>query len=182
MISINIARGLDHLHTGLHQPLVHGNLKSNIILLDRHLQPRISDFGLHLLLSPTAAQDVLYSSASEGYKPPEVTKMKDVRPETDIYNFGVILLELLTGKEAMSEQPPSSNISLPDRLRNAAFNEKVSALVHPDMISSGRKDRRVKAEESIMEFFRLAMSCCAPLPSYRPHSKQVLRQLEGTGK
>ncbi|KAJ1442470.1 Serine-threonine/tyrosine-protein kinase, catalytic domain [Sesbania bispinosa] len=87
-ISIGIAKGLEHLHTGHEKPIIHGNLKSKNILLDRSYQPYISDSGLHLLLNPTAGQEMLESSAAQGYKAPELIKMKDASEDTDIYSLG----------------------------------------------------------------------------------------------
>ncbi|TVU14979.1 hypothetical protein EJB05_38476 [Eragrostis curvula] len=76
-LSIGIAKGLDHLHTASQKPIIHGNLKTNNIMLDADFQPRISDFGLYLLLNPAAAQEMLETSAVQGYKAPELIKMRD---------------------------------------------------------------------------------------------------------
>ncbi|KAK8963186.1 putative kinase-like protein TMKL1 [Platanthera guangdongensis] len=91
-ISLGIARGLDHLHYGLQKPLIHGNLKSRNVMLDSSLQPQLSDFGLHLLLRPVAAQAMLEALTIEGYKSPELIEIKDASRETDIYSLGIILL------------------------------------------------------------------------------------------
>ena len=118
-ISLGRAKGLDHLHSGLQNPIIHGNLMSKNILLDRNFQPYVSDSGLHLLLNPTAGQEMLESLASQGYKAPELIKMKEASERTDVYSFGVILLELLTGKEPINENPTA-----PRRTLFAEFSEK----------------------------------------------------------
>ncbi|KAA8539768.1 hypothetical protein F0562_026460 [Nyssa sinensis] len=134
-ISIGIVRGLDHLHTGMEKPIIHGNLKSKNILLDRNYQPYMSDFGLYLLLNPTAGQEMLEASAAQGYKAPELIKMKDAREETDIYSLGAILLELLTGKEPISENPsPAQDVYLPNSMRNAILDHRITDLYHPDIL------------------------------------------------
>ncbi|KAL7229438.1 hypothetical protein ACSBR2_008031 [Camellia fascicularis] len=182
-ISIGIARGLDHLHTGLQTPIIHGNLKSKNILLDRNYQSYVSDFGLHLLLNPMASQEMLEVSAAEGYKAPELIKMKDVSEETDIYSLGVILLELLTGKEPVNENPaPDEEFYLTNSMRNAIFEHRISDLYHPDILLRQSGDRIPVTEECILKFFQLAMACCSPSPSLRPHIKQVLGKLEEIGK
>ncbi|XP_050225852.1 putative kinase-like protein TMKL1 [Mercurialis annua] len=181
-ISIGIAKGLDHLHTGLQKPVIHGNLKSKNILLDRNYQPYISDFGLHLLLNPTAGQEMLEASAAEGYKAPELIKMKDANVHTDIYCLGIILLELLSGKEPVIENPtPGEDFHLPTFMRNAVLERRNIDLYHPDILSNKSDDKTPVTEESVLKFFQLAMSCCSPLPSLRPNIKQILSKLEEIG-
>ncbi|KAL9409394.1 hypothetical protein AB3S75_047729 [Citrus x aurantiifolia] len=183
-ISIGIAGGLDYLHTGLHRPIIHGNLKSKNILLDRNYQPYVSDFGLHLLLNPTAGQEMLEASASQGYKAPELIKMKDASEETDIYSFGVIMLELISGKEPINENPtPDEDFHLPTFMRNAVLDHRITDLYHPDMLLCSNSNHETPvSEERILKFFQLAMACCSPSPSLRPNIKQVLRKLEDLGK
>ncbi|KAK9266690.1 hypothetical protein L1049_012609 [Liquidambar formosana] len=178
-ISIGIAKGLDHLHNGLHKPIIHGNLKSKNILLDRNCQPYISDYGLHLLLNPTAGQEVLEASLAQGYKAPELIKMKDANEETDIYSLGVILLEILTGKEPIIENPsPSEDFYLPNSMRHAILDHRITDLFHPDILLYQSSDQSPVTEEHILKFFQLAMACCSPSPSLRPNIKQVIRKLE----
>ncbi|CAL0303658.1 unnamed protein product [Lupinus luteus] len=179
-ISFGIAKGLEHLHTGQEKPIIHGNLKSKNILLDRSYHPYISDSGLHLLLNPTAGQEMLESSAAQGYKAPELIKMKDASEESDIYSLGVILLELLSGKEPINEHPtPDEDFYLPNFMRNAVLGQRISDLYHPViLLRNGRDDRIPVSEECILRFFQLAMACCSPSPSLRPNIKQVLRKLE----
>jgi len=183
-ISIAIAKGLEHLHTGLHKPIIHGNIKSRNILLDRNYQAYMSDFGLHLLLNATAGQEMLEASAAEGYRAPELIKMKDASQESDIYSFGIILLELLSGKEPINQDPtPDEDFYLPNFMRNAVLGHRIADLFHPNILVSNMHDgRRQVSEEGILKFFRLAMSCCSPSPSLRPNIKQVLWKLEDIGK
>lgn len=182
-ISIGIVRGLDHLHSGLQKPIIHGNLKSKNIFLDRNYHPYISDFGIHLLLNPTSGQEMLEISASQGYKAPELIKMRDASEETDIYSLGVILLELLTGKEPINENPtPDEDFYLPNAMRNAILEHRIADLYHPDILLGQSSDQIPVIEEQILNFFHLAMTCCSPSPSLRPHIKQVLGKLEEIGK
>lgn len=179
-ISIGIAKGLEHLHTGHDKPIIHGNLKSKNILLDTSYQPYISDSGLHLLLNPTAGQEMLEISASQGYKAPELIKMKDASEETDIYSLGVILLELLSGKEPINEHPtPDEDFYLPNFMRNAVLGHRISDLYHPAILLRKSCDDEIQVtEECVLKFFQLAMACCSPSPSIRPNIKQVLRKLQ----
>ncbi|KAI4332811.1 hypothetical protein L6164_017690 [Bauhinia variegata] len=179
-ISMGIAKGLEHLHTKLQKPIIHGNLKSKNILLDYNYQPFISDFGLYLVLNATAGQEMLEASAAHGYKAPELIKMKDANEEIDIYSLGVIFLELLSGKEPINEHPtPDEDFYLPNFMRNAVLGHRISDLYHPAiLLSNGRNDEIPVTEERILKFFQLAMASCSPSPSLRPNIKQVIWRLE----
>ncbi|XP_073304493.1 putative kinase-like protein TMKL1 [Primulina huaijiensis] len=178
-IAIGIARGIHHLHTSSEKAIIHGNLKSKNILLDSHYRPYISDFGLYNLLNPTAARQMLEASAFQGYKAPELIKMKDVCQESDVYSFGVILLELLTGKEPVDDNPnPDQDFYLPSAMRNAILDDRIMELYHPDFLLGLSNDQRVVVEHCILGFFQLAMACCSPSRLLRPDIKEVLNKLE----
>ncbi|XP_010523204.1 PREDICTED: putative kinase-like protein TMKL1 [Tarenaya hassleriana] len=183
-ITIGIAKALDHLHTGMQKPIVHGNLKSKNVLLDPSFRPHVSDFGLHLLLNPATGQEILEASAAEGYKAPELIKMKDVSKESDVYSFGVIMLELVSGKEPINQNPTGDDeFYLPDFMRNSVLDHRLSDLYRPEILRSDLKDAdNSVTEECVLKCFQLAMSCCSPSPSLRPSIKHVLRKLEEVGK
>lgn len=182
-VSLGIAKGLYHLHNGLWKPIIHGNLKLENILLDRNYQPQVSDFGTHLLLTPTAGQEILEASSIQGYKAPELIKIKDASEETDIYSFGVILLEIITGKEPFSHNPtPGEDFYLPNFVSNLILEHRVMELCHPDIICGQSNDQIRASEERILKFFELALSCCSPSPLLRPQIKEVVKKLEEIGK
>ncbi|KVI04167.1 Protein kinase, catalytic domain-containing protein [Cynara cardunculus var. scolymus] len=105
------------------------------VLLGRKQHSFIYDFGLHLLLNPTAAQEMLDDAAVEGYTTPELSKMKDVSRESDIYNLGVILLELVTGKEPINRKEYlDQDFHLPMSMRNGILDHWMSDLYHPDVL------------------------------------------------
>lgn len=167
-ITIGIAKALDYLHTGMQKPIVHGNLKSKNILLDQSFRPRVSDFGLHLLLNLAAGQEILEASAAEGYKAPELIKMKEVSKESDVYSFGVIMLELVSGREPINKNPTGSILD----------HNRLSDLYRSEILRRCVKDGNGVTKECVLEYFELALSCCSPSPSLRPSFKQVLTKLE----
>ncbi|KAI3704944.1 hypothetical protein L1987_75174 [Smallanthus sonchifolius] len=181
-ISTGIVRGLDHLHTSFQKPIIHGNLKSKNILLGRNYQPFISDFGLHLLLNSAASQEMLEDTAVEGYKAPELTKMKDTSTETDIYNLGVILLELITGKEPINGKAnPDQDLYLPTAIGNAMLDCRMSDLYHPGVLEDDNGGSSCVSEDIIIKFVQLSLACCSPSPSLRPDIKQICKKLEEIG-
>jgi len=175
-LSLSIARGLDHLHTGLEKPMVHGNLKTSNILLDASNECRISDYGLYLLLNPAAAQEMLEASAAQGYKAPELIKMRDATRESDIYSLGVVLLEMLAQKEhAEDGRPNPRDILLPASFKNLVLERKISEAFSSDL---ARHCRRSGKERNLNAYFELATACCSPSPSLRPNTKHILKRLE----
>ncbi|XP_047336052.1 putative kinase-like protein TMKL1 [Impatiens glandulifera] len=174
-ISIGIALGLDHLHTGHQSPIVHGNLKSKNVLLDDDYQPCVSDFGLHLLLNPRARQELVKATVAQGYKYPNLNKMNDgSEKENDIYGLGVIFLELITKKESIAQNPQTNGevIHLAKFAREAL--EHNNPLYHQDILLGQSNNEIAK----ILKFIDLGLACCSPSPSLRPHIKQVLEKLE----
>ena len=92
-IAKGMARGLSYINEKKH---VHGNIKPNNILLNSENEPIITDLGLDRLMTPT--------SSSPCYQPPERCTSEKPNSKWDVYSFGVILLELLTGKTFSVDQ------------------------------------------------------------------------------
>uniref|UniRef100_A0A1D1YY35 Putative kinase-like protein TMKL1 n=1 Tax=Anthurium amnicola TaxID=1678845 RepID=A0A1D1YY35_9ARAE len=182
-IALGIAEGLDHLHNGLLRPVIHGNLKSKNVLFEAGYQSRLSDFGLHLLLHPSSGQEMLDASSAEGYKAPELIKMRDASKESDIYSLGVIMLELVTlGKQPDSGDLVSNrDLRLSNSITNPAFHKKVLEALSPELLRQSREQNCI-TEEGLLTFYRLALSCCSPSPLLRPDVKHVMRKLEELGR
>lgn len=175
-LSLGIAKGLDHLHTGLDKPMVHGNLKTSNVLLDASYECKLSDYSLYLLLNPAAAQEMLEASAAQGYKAPELIKMRDATRESDVYSLGVVLLELLAQKESPDDgRPNPRDILLPASFKNLVLERKISDAFSSDL---ARHCKRSGKEKNLNAFFELATACCSPSPSLRPNTRQILKRLE----
>ncbi|VAI59134.1 unnamed protein product [Triticum turgidum subsp. durum] len=181
-LSVCIAKGLDHLHTGMEKPIIHGNLKTSNVLLDASYECRVSDYGLYLLLNTGGAHEMLEASAAQGYKAPELVKMRDATRETDVYSLGVVLLEMLAQKEPAGgddRAPSSRDIFLPASFKNLVLERKISDAFNSDLVRQSRKSGN---ERKLNAFFELATACCSPSPSLRPNTKEILRRLEEIAK
>ncbi|XP_074319574.1 putative kinase-like protein TMKL1 [Silene latifolia] len=182
-IALGLVKGLAYLHSGLHKPMIHGNLKSKNILLTPDFQPYISDYGLHLLLNPTAGQEMLETSANQGYKAPELIKIKDSCESTDIYSLGIVLLELLTGREPVNDNSSDSQeIYLPNVIRKAILDHRIKDMYHPDIVLNLTDKQRHRTEDRALKLVQLAMSCCSTSPSLRPLANEVVRKVEDLSK
>ncbi|XVF69013.1 hypothetical protein PTKIN_Ptkin11bG0046800 [Pterospermum kingtungense] len=101
-IALDAARGIDYLHNYAVPPIIHRDIKSSNILLDANWTARVSDFGLSLM-GPESDQEFMSTRAvgTVGYIDPEYYVLNVLTSKSDVYGFGVVLLELLTGKKAV---------------------------------------------------------------------------------
>ncbi|KAG6541451.1 hypothetical protein Mapa_017123 [Marchantia paleacea] len=174
-IVLGAARGLAHLHTGLSTPVIHGNLKSKNILVDDNYVAHLSDYGLEKLMIPAATNDVITAASTQGYKAPELIKLKRANTKTDIYSFGIVLLEVLTGKRPGKSPDSDEVVDLPTMVKAAVLEEKTTDLFDFDLV---RGTVRTPSEDGLLQALQLAMGCCAPTPVVRPDIAEVIRQLE----
>lgn len=104
MIAAGAARGLNYLHHEAKPSVIYRDLKSSNILLDERFCPRLSDFGL-AKFGPTGDQSYVATRVmgTHGYCAPEYATTGKLTMRSDIYSFGVVLLELITGRRAYDD-------------------------------------------------------------------------------
>ncbi|GLJ24999.1 hypothetical protein SUGI_0478650 [Cryptomeria japonica] len=173
-IALGAARGLAHLHTGLETPVIHGNLKSKNVLVDEYYVAHLTDYGLDRLMTPLTAAEMMNVSTREGYKAPELQKMKKANTKTDIYSFGILLLEILIGKRPGRDESSGEVVDLSSIVKNAVLEESTLELFDVEIL----RGMRNPVDDGLLQALQLAMGCCAPSPSVRPDMKVVIRQLE----
>uniref|UniRef100_A0A453SD55 Protein kinase domain-containing protein n=1 Tax=Aegilops tauschii subsp. strangulata TaxID=200361 RepID=A0A453SD55_AEGTS len=174
-IALGAARGLAYLHEGRHGdgPVVHGNVRSSNVLVDEYFVARVTEYAVvGRLLVPWAAEAVLSAAKADGYRAPELQTMKRCAPRTDVYAFGILLLELLMGKKPSSAA--NGGDDLPSLVKAAVLEETTTEVFDPEVA----KGVRNPAEEGLVQALKLAMGCCAPVAAARPSMAEVVRQLE----
>ena len=92
-IALGAARAISYLHSR-DSTTSHGNIKSSNILLSNSYEAKVSDYGLAPIISSTSAPNRI-----DGYRAPEVTDARKISQKADVYSFGVLILELLTGNK-----------------------------------------------------------------------------------
>ncbi|KAK4482380.1 hypothetical protein RD792_009534 [Penstemon davidsonii] len=172
-IALSIARGLAHLH-GLETPITHGNVRSKKVLVDDFFVARLNEFGLDKIMVPAVADEIVSLAKTDGYKAPELQKMKKCNSRTDVYAFGILLLEILLGKRPGKSGRDGEFIDLPSLVKAAVLEETTLEVFDVDIL----KGIRNPMEEGLVQALRLAMGCCAPVASVRPTMDEVVRQLE----
>ncbi|ERM98034.1 putative kinase-like protein TMKL1 [Amborella trichopoda] len=173
-IALGIARGLAHLHSGGESPIIHGNLKSKNTLVDESFVAHLTDFGIVKAMVPQVADEMLAATKLQGYKAPELQKMKKCSVMTDVYSFGIILLEILLGKKPGKDARTGEQVDLPSIVKVAVLEESTMEVFDAEVLRGVRS----AMEEGLVQALKLAMGCCAPAPSVRPDMAQVVRQLE----
>lgn len=186
-----------YLHECSPRKFVHGAIKPSNILLDNDFQPHISDFGLSRLVTITGNDQPSSSSAgfmggalpyfrsvqlerSINYRAPEARVPGGRSTQKwDVYSFGVLLLELLTGKSPELSPTTSTSIEVPDLVRwvRRGFNEEVplSDMVDPTLL------QEVHAKKEVLSAFQVALACAESDPEIRPRMRTVSENLERIG-
>ncbi|KAM7278337.1 hypothetical protein ACFE04_005471 [Oxalis oulophora] len=165
-IALGAARGIEYLHT--QGPEVsHGNIKSSNILLTKSYEPRVSDFGLAHLVGPSSTPNRV-----AGYRAPEVTDPRRVSQKADVYSFGVLLLELLTGKAPTHALLNEEGVDLPRWVQSIVREEWTSEVFDLELL------RYQNVEEEMVQLLQLAIDCAAQYPDKRPSMSEVTRRIE----
>ncbi|XP_072966397.1 probable receptor-like serine/threonine-protein kinase At4g34500 [Typha angustifolia] len=158
-----IAKGIDYLHSNrANKPsLVHQSISSEKILIDHHFTPRISGSGLHKLLADDVVFSTLKASAARGYLSPEYTTVGRFTEKSDVYAFGVILFQILTGKRTVSHLLLSSEFGNLE-----------------DILDQNLNGNFLKPEAA--KLAGIALLCTSEIPSQRPTMEAVLQQLNSS--
>ncbi|CAL5053514.1 unnamed protein product [Urochloa decumbens] len=178
-IALDVASAMDYLHNQCSSPLIHCDLKPSNILLDLDMAAYVSDFGLaRFLCSRNAHQDCSASLAclkgSIGYIPPEYGMSEEISTRGDVYSFGVLLLEMITGTSPTDEKfSDGTNLhGFVDR----AFPKKIHEIIDPAMLQD-----EVNATETvktcISPLVRIGLSCSTTSPRERPGMGQVCTEI-----
>lgn len=162
-ITLGIATGLSHFH-GLETPVTHGNVRSKTILVDDFVVARLNDFGLDKIMVAAVSDEIVTLAKSDGYKPPELQKMKKCNSRTDVYAFGILLLEILLGNKPGKSARNGDFVDLPSIVKVAVLEETTMEVFDVELLNGVRNP----IEEGLVQALKLAMGCCAPVSTVTP--------------
>lgn len=174
-IAVGVARALSYMHHECCPPVVHNALKSSNILLDADFNAKIKKFGSARFLAKPTAEKKTSTSVSFGSKGPEYDHTTKEIEKTDVYHFGVILLELLTGKEPgynklEYKRKQSSLAELAGNIYDEAGDPPIDDALKKD-VSEPMYLKQIK------DVFELGVCCTMKPPTKRPSMKDVCRHL-----
>ncbi|KAE8667765.1 putative inactive receptor kinase [Hibiscus syriacus] len=165
-LALGAACGIEYLHS--QGPNVsHGNIKSSNILLTKSYEARVSDFRLANIVGPSTSPNRVL-----GYRAPEVIDPSKVSQKADVYSFGVLLLELLTGKAPTHSVLNEEGIDLPRWVQSVVREEWTSEVFDLELL------RYQNVEEEMVQLLQLAVDCAAQYPDKRPTMSQVRSRIE----
>nr|KYP70003.1 Serine/threonine-protein kinase PBS1 [Cajanus cajan] len=172
-VAVGVAEAIDYLHSKDDQPVIHRDVKSSNVLLSEDFEPQLSDFGLakwaSTLSSHTACTDVV---GTFGYLAPEYFMYGKVNDKIDVYAFGVVLLELLSGRKPISSEYPKGQESLVMWVCPILNSGKVLQLLDPSL---GDKYDHEEMEKMVLA----ATLCIKRAPRARPQMSLISKLLQG---
>ncbi|CAN7043608.1 unnamed protein product [Brassica oleracea var. botrytis] len=174
-IAAGAARGLAYLHEDCHPRIIHRDIKSSNILLDNNFHPLVSDFGLAKLALDCNTHITTRVMGTFGYMAPEYASSGKLTEKSDVFSFGVVLLELVTGRKPVDTSQPLGDESLVEWARpllsHAVETEEFEALVDPKL---GRN--YVGAE--MFRMIEAAAACIRHSAAKRPRMSQIVRAFD----
>ncbi|PIN25052.1 Serine/threonine protein kinase [Handroanthus impetiginosus] len=187
-IAVGTARGLAYLHSGCDHKIIHCDVKPENILLHDKSQVKISDFGLSKLLSPEQSSLFTTLRGTRGYLAPEWLTSSAISDKSDVYSYGMVLLELIRGKKNSSPQVQSNSSGTPSSFSSGESGHRLIyfPLFALEMHEARRYQElvdprfmgRVRNEE-VERLVRVALCCVHEEPNLRPSMSNVVGMLEG---
>nr|XP_025664328.1 L-type lectin-domain containing receptor kinase VII.1-like [Arachis hypogaea] len=168
-----VAFAVLYLHEGWEEQVLHRDIKASNVLLDKDMNGKLGDFGLARMNSHGQVASTTKLVGTVGYMAPEVIKTGQASTRTDVYMFGILILEVMCGRRPMDEGKPPLvefvwGLMVKGELMNA-LDERLSA----------KGDFNLQQVEKVLQ---LGLLCAYPEPKSRPNMRQVVSILEGNNE
>ncbi|XP_051207420.1 receptor protein kinase WSS1 [Lolium perenne] len=171
-IALDVARGIEYLHGLAQETFIHRDLKPSNILLDQDLRAKVSDFGLVKLANDTDKSMMTKVAGTFGYLAPEYATTGKVTTKVDVYAYGVILMEMITGRKVLDDSLPDEESHLVTIFRRNMLDKvKFRKFVDPTLELSA------EAWKSLLEVSDLARHCTAREQNQRPDMCHCVNRL-----
>lgn len=170
-IALGVAQGICYLHHDCDPVIVHRDLKPSNILLDGEMEARVADFGVAKLIQCDESMSVI--AGSYGYIAPEYAYTLQVDEKSDIYSYGVVLLEILSGKRSVDSEFGDGN-SIVDWVRSKIKTKEGLK----DVLDRNAGASCGSVREEMMLLLRVALLCTSRNPADRPSMRDVMSMLQ----
>ncbi|KAL6189186.1 hypothetical protein ACLB2K_040576 [Fragaria x ananassa] len=174
-IAIGAARGLLYLHEQCDPKIIHRDVKAANVLLDDYCEAIVGDFGLAKLLDHADSHVTTAVRGTVGHIAPEYLSTGQSSEKTDVFGFGILLIELITGMRALEfGKTVNQKGAMLEWVKKVQQEKKVELLVDREL---GNNYDRIE----VGEMLQVALLCTQYLPAHRPKMSEVVRMLEGDG-
>ncbi|XP_044955216.1 protein NSP-INTERACTING KINASE 3-like [Hordeum vulgare subsp. vulgare] len=175
MIALGTARGLLYLHEQCDPKIIHHDVKTSNVLLDEYFEAIFRDFGLAKLLDHQETHVTTAVRGTVGHIAPEYLSTGQLSEKTDVFGFGVLLVELITGQKALDfGRLANQKGGVLDLVKELHQEKQLNMMVDKDL---GSNYDRVELGEMV----QVALLCMQYYPSHRPRMSEVIRMMEGDG-
>ncbi|KAG5241823.1 LRR receptor serine/threonine-protein kinase [Salix suchowensis] len=175
-VALGAARGLEYLHEHCNPKIIHRDVKAANVLLDEDFEAVVGDFGLAKLVDVRKTNVTTQVRGTMGHIAPEYLSTGKSSERTDVFGYGIMLLELVTGQRAIdfSRLEEEDDVLLLDHVKKLEREKRLDAIV----------DRNLNKNYNIQEvemMIQVALLCTQSSPENRPAMSEVVRMLEGEG-
>ncbi|KAL6554855.1 hypothetical protein OROGR_006113 [Orobanche gracilis] len=173
-VALGTARGLEYLHEQCNPKIIHRDVKAANVLLDEGFEAVVGDFGLAKLVDVRKTNVTTQVRGTMGHIAPEYLSTGKSSEKTDVFGFGIMLLELVTGQRAIdfARLEEEDDVLLLDHVKKLQSVERLDAILDPNL----HKERDINEVETMIQ---VALLCTQPSPEDRPRMSEVVRMLEG---
>ncbi|XP_058179545.1 probable LRR receptor-like serine/threonine-protein kinase At5g10290 isoform X1 [Rhododendron vialii] len=175
-VALGTARGLEYLHEHCNPKIIHRDVKAANVLLDEDFEAVVGDFGLAKLVDVRKTNVTTQVRGTMGHIAPEYLSTGKSSERTDVFGYGIMLLELVTGQRAIdfSRLEEEDDVLLLDHVKKLEREKRLDDIV----------DRNLNKHYNIQEvemMIQVALLCTQSSPEDRPLMSEVVRMLEGEG-
>ncbi|XVF55186.1 hypothetical protein PTKIN_Ptkin06aG0016600 [Pterospermum kingtungense] len=172
-IAVGTAKGLSYLHEECLEWVLHCDVKPQNILIDSQFEPKVADFGMSMLFKDGNDKGFSKVRGTRGYLAPEWMMNQKIDAKADVYSYGMVLLELLTGKIASGLQSAASqDTDLVDLVTASIRAEELEKIIDPKLKGKYK-------EEQLKRMVEVALLCIKDDPTTRPAMSKVIELLIG---
>ncbi|KAK4428942.1 putative serine/threonine-protein kinase [Sesamum alatum] len=170
-IILGTAKGLTYLHECLEPKVVHRDIKSSNILLDKQWNAKVSDFGLAKLIGSERSYITTRVMGTFGYVAPEYASTGMLNERSDVYSFGILIMEIITGRNPVDYSRPPGEVNLVDWLKTMVSNRNSEGVLDPKL-------HEKPSSRALKRTLLVALRCVDPNAQKRPKMGHVVHMLE----